>query len=218
MNRVGRSHTTRPLRFIFSLYLAVLLLWGGCAAQSTLHFADLNFKRMAADEQLLIDVRPDRCVWSIVGDQIHIALSAGNFKGESGDRLTMSIVLDGIPTGNEREYRVERRALRGYWHQGRDHERFASLNGVVSVKLLPAGILEGRFKFLARKQVFHILTNWTTVGQTMLMGTVTAHRDPESASSILVETEKGGMERKAAGNNISNGVPQPRQVVGPDVG
>lgn len=189
----------------------------GCASDASLHFTDLNFKRLDMSDPLTTEVGADSCTWSIDEEKIQIALAKGRVDAESGDRMMMSFVLDGIPTGNEREYRVERRALRCYWHHEREHERFASLSGVVSIKLLPGGKLACRFKIMARKQVFHILTNWTTVGQALLMGEFIAVQDADAVSSILVQTEKGGMERSAKGNTINGGIPQPRRVVGPDV-
>ncbi|GJM26365.1 MAG: hypothetical protein DHS20C16_27800 [Phycisphaerae bacterium] len=206
-----------PQRCVAVSLLAMVLIASGCANRASLHFVDLNFKRLDSENALTVEVVPDSCAWSIEGDQIRIALASGSVDAESGDRMMMSFVLDGIPWGNEREYRVERRALRCFWHHDRKHERFASLNGVVSVKLLPGEKLTGRFKIMARKQVFHVLTNWTTVGQTLLMGSFTAHRDAETVSSILVRTEKGGMDRTQKGNTIKGGIRRPRRVVGPDV-
>ena len=215
VHRNGKS--ANPQHCVAWVALVAVTAVCGCAPVASLHFADLNFKRLDMSDPLITTVNADACSWAIEGDQIQIGLSNGRIDAESGDRMAMSFVLDGLPTGNEREYRVERLALRCYWHHAREHERFASLNGVVSIKLLPGERLAGRFRIMARKQVFHILTNWTTVGQTLLMGTFTAQQDADTVSSILVQTEKGGMDRSQKGNTIRGSIPRPREVVGPEV-
>jgi hypothetical protein len=217
MNVIRSGRSAHPRRCLAFVLFAAMFILNGCASRASLQFVELSFKRLDPGDPLTTEVIADSCTWSIEGDQIHVALVSGRVNADSGDRMMMSVVLDGIPHGNEREYRVERRGLRCYWHHGRKHERFASLNGVVSIELLPSDGLAGRFKILARKQVFHILTNWMTVGQTVLMGSFTARRDPEKVSSILVQTEKGGMDRLQKENTIKGGIPRPRQVVGPDV-
>ncbi len=217
MDVIRSGRPTSPRLCVMVLILSVHLITCGCSTSASLQFTDLNYKRLDPGTPLSVEVTPTSSTWSIDEDKIQIALADGAVEADAGDRMAMSIILDGTPTGNELEYRVGQRALRCYWHHNRQHERFASLGGVVSVRLLPNENLFGRFKILARKQVFHILTNWTTVGQTLLTGTFTAHRDADKVSSILVLTEKGGMERTVNQNTIGSGVPLPREVVGPTV-
>ncbi len=200
--------------------LALVVTASGCASGASLQFADLNFKRLNPDDPLIVNVPIESCWWSIEGQQVHIAMTLGDIRSESGttrERMLLSLVLEGIPEGQAREYRLGKPAMRCYRHEKQDHARYASLQGVATIRLRPGNMLEGRFRISARKQVFHILTNWTTVGPTLVMGTFTAKRDGERVSSILVQTEEGGMERQEKANSITTGRPLPRQVVGPDV-
>jgi len=212
----------RSRRFTAMLFLALLpfTVMAGCASSASLRFSDLNFKRLDPTDPLVVDVAANSCWWWIDGKKVCVAFNIGG-TNQNGlgrhERLVFSLVLNGIPAGTEREYRFTRQALRCYRHLGSDHSRYASVKGVATVRLSAGDILSGRFRALAKKQVFHVLTNWTTVGQAFVTGEFTAQRSRERGSSILVQTEEQGMKREPFANTTMDGVPKPQRVVGPDV-
>ena len=193
---------------------------GGCATGGAVDIAELNFKRIPAKEPLIVHVPVEQCFWWRDGDRICVSMRHDQpvwFSQLGRKEFEMSLVLPGIPADQARNYRIGRSAMRCYRHNGAYHARFNSIRGIVGVWKEPHDVLRVRFRLMARKQVFHILTGWSKVGQVMMTGEFRARRDRERGERILLESEKDGMGRPKHRNTPSDGRPRPVQVTGPPV-
>ena len=204
----------RPL-----VILSALTCWGGCATRARVDLIDLNFKRIEAKGDLVESVSATDCFWWCDGKRLYVALHEDGSPLATAltrERFDMSFVLDGMPAERSRDYRLDQHSLRAVHGVGANHSRYASLRGVVGVWLEPGQILRGRFRLLGKKQIFHILTGWSDVGQVVVTGEFRCRRDQTRGEPVLARTEEGGMERRAVRTRPDDG-PRPVEVHGPPV-
>jgi hypothetical protein len=120
----------------------------------------------------------------------------------SGLDLTwlMSLVLEGMPAGNERLYHVGAYEGRTLQSLGADHRRWRSTFGLVCIESPSGGRLRGRFHLTVQQQQFSILAGWSPQlyrGAVLtLVGEFEAVENAGAASEIVTLTEADGFERK----------------------
>jgi hypothetical protein len=111
----------------------------------------------------------------------------------------MSIVLDGLPAGSQKLYRIRAREIRmARSHRG-DHRRGQSVTGIVVVEAPRGGVLKGRFHAWVRQQQFRVLTGWAPeihrAPMQVMVGEFEAVQNATRGQEILSETESEGLER-----------------------
>lgn len=199
------------------LTVAGILPASGCTAGSA-RIVDLDFKRIDESDLLIEDVQYDQGCWWTQDDQIRIALSHVRNAGSvlSRERVILSFVLEGLPAEKGRDYPLDTSSLRAYVRKGVSHSRYVSARGVIRLRYGSSDSVNGRFRILARKQVFHALTGWSDAGQAVWVGEFTAYRNERRGRVILSETEEDGMERAASANTPKD-AGRPVRVEGPPV-
>jgi len=191
-------------------------LSGGCT-RASLQIVDLDFLKIPEAGRLVDEIGALDCVWWLDGDNVCIAATrSGGVRGSAGRRLDLSFVLPGVPAATARDYALGPESMRGYVRQGPIHLRYRSQRGIAAVWLQPGGKLRVRFRVFAGRQSFHILTGWSTVGQTLLTGELRARSDAKFGAEILRRSEADGMNRGPVQNTPTGGRPRPVRIAGPD--
>ncbi|MCH7702370.1 MAG: hypothetical protein IID37_11855 [Planctomycetes bacterium] len=173
----------------------------GCGSASRVHVIQLGAKTISAVLPLIDEHELSKGYhWVDEQGLLCVALSAGPLSSDTGsgglrESLQLSLELPGVPAGQARDYAVTRRTLRAITHGQGSHERFASLFGVVSV-WRDDGILHGRFRIHAKKQLFNVLLGWGWDSEVLLLGEFTAQPGQTAGEAILRASEGGGLERE----------------------
>lgn len=190
----------------------------GCA-RNEIRLIDLDFRRMPEAAPLIERVSaPVACWWTEAGKiQIAAARQGGPPRQPGGRVADFSLVLAGMPAGGARDYALNPQSLRGYVRGGGRHARYRSLRGLASIWMRPGERLRVRFRVIAQKETFHILTGWTAVGETVLVGEFLAHQDARIGGQILARSERDGMTRTRVVNTTPGVRPRPVQVIGLEV-
>ena len=127
---------TRRLRIVTATALTVLTT-AGCAGRAIVHMIPLGTKRIDTTAPLLVRVSPDECYfWVNEQEELCIAMRS-NTRSIFGKRFEkeflLSLVAKGLPAGDGREYRMDRRTARMRHDAGYGHTRSASLSGIFAV-------------------------------------------------------------------------------------
>ncbi len=192
---------------------------GGCA-RGQVELVELNFRRLPAAEDLVGREAADACYWWVEGDQIRVALGryrVGVPNELHRERFDLSLALPGLPAEQARNYTLDGNSLRCYVRRGAVHHRYRSRQGIAAVWLEPGRRLRGRFRILAQKEGFHILSGWNAIGPTAMVGAFEARYDATRGEAIWQRSEADGMNRAAAANTTPDGRPGPVRVHGPPV-
>ena len=190
----------------WSVMFGIAFVWAfsliGCTGHATVHIAPLSAKKISMTRPLIVRVEPDECYFWI-NDQKELWVAMRTAKrslfGERFEReFTLSLVLDGLPAGHARQYRLRRRAMRAQNHAGYAHTRAASLLGLAVVWDFGSAHLNGRFRLTAKQQSYSVLTGWKGNHRVLFVGEFTAVHDRAAGENILERTEADGMTRPAA--------------------
>ncbi|MEE9293373.1 MAG: hypothetical protein V3W34_00195 [Phycisphaerae bacterium] len=198
--------------------LCFLLTMSGCTGSGRVSIISTNLRELPSTGPLVKTLDAQRCFFWIdssptTGDttvsdtspetapalqRLYIAMESANlfqFLDNGKRRMAMSLVLRGSPKSGPHSYKVDRQSLRMIQHSGYNHTRWASLNGIVSVRREADGSIRGRFKMAAKQQHFLITTGWTGRQHALLVGEFCAVHNPEAGRRIIELTESDGMAR-----------------------
>lgn len=168
-------------------------------------------KKISATAPLVQRITPDECYyWVNEKNELCLAMRAADWSilGDRFEReFILSLVLEGLPAGRARDYRVFRRTFRARGRAGYRYTRAASLAGIVGVWDYGRRKIQGRFRLSAKHQTYSILTGWGGDKGVLIVGEFTAVPDRGAGEKILAQTEERGMERKGPG-------PRPKRVLG----
>jgi len=113
----------------------------------------------------------------------------------------MSVVLEGLPAGSERLYRLGPIAIRVIQDFGGDHRRSSSAMGVAVVQQPRNHRLKGRLHVTVHQQQFGVLSGWVPVlyraPLLVLVAEFEAVENSAKGREILTHTETDGFERRA---------------------
>ncbi len=175
--------------------ITILACLGGCGGSATVQLIPLNTRTMAPDTPLEYRFKINSCVWWVDDDdRINMAFRfdklspLGNL---TRDALEISLVLDEMPAGTGREYRVNRHTVRGLWHRSALHLRLRSLTGIVVLDVMPNERLTGQFRFNCSARKFEVLTGWRRQSAVLVQGSFTAVHDPLTGPAVRERTEAG---------------------------
>jgi hypothetical protein len=186
----------------------------GCQS-AAVHLIPTDQQRLEPDEPLLVTERAEQA-WFWVEDEqrICLALARGDvLRKTTGARHTfaLSLVLEGLPAGSGRTYRVGARGLRAVLHDGALHERYVSTRGIVTIWRDTPRWLSGRFRLTVVRHQFQVLTGWVPAGNILLAGEFRAALNPTRGRPILAQTERESLPRRATTTQPG----EPREVSGP---
>lgn len=157
------------------------------ATESPAHKIDIDEAYYWVDEQERLNVALRRYVPSLLG------------KAHEYD-WRLSLVLEDLPAGSEKLYRLGADSVRLLISHGGSHARGSSLMGVAVVHAPRNDLLRGRFHVDLRQQAFTVLTGWAPpLGRAPLVvmaGPFEAIHDPVRGRAIRDRTEADGMERR----------------------
>ena len=198
----------------FSLFAGSTLV-PGCSGRAALSLVFTDQGRISRNEPFVVELHAAECCYWIDGERISIALADESFAlTEYGKkRLVASIVLDGLPAHQSRDYRLNRNSIRGKVRNGPQHVRFASLSGILALWLEEGGRIQGRLRALAKRQHFHVMLGWTGNRQVLLVGDFVAVPNRERTEELLRRSEADGLGRSAKIGTYG----RPRAVTGPPV-
>ncbi len=186
----------------------------GCGSTSRLHVIQLGAKTLSPVLPLIEEHDLSKgYYWVDEQGLLCVALSSGPLSSDTGGgelraSLQLSLELPGVPAGQARDYAVTRRTLRALRHDHGMHERFASVFGIVSVWRGDGGVLHGRFRINAKKQLFNVFVGWGWDSEALLLGEFTTRPGQSAGELILRASEGGGLEREPY-------QPKPRIIEGP---
>lgn len=187
----------------------------GCVTGGEADFVEMNFKRISAEGALVERVSLSNASWWVdEGEAVHVALGSESpalLGAGSGEQFDMSIVVSGLAAAGARDYPVTNETLRACHQVGANHTRYASMHGIVALWFEPGNVLRGRYRIVAIKELFHILTGWTKVGQVVAVGEFVARPDHGEGKNVL-ERSEAGMKRTGAPNAPSDGRPKPVRI------
>lgn len=171
----------------------------GCAQpRGNVSLIDLNFRKMDTEVPDVQTLATPLAYWWEDAGRLCVAFGYDKPSMNKLDRqaIDASLVLDGMPAGTAREYEFDARGLRAYHHDGANHDRFRSLRGVAVVQRV-GDAMHVRFRVLALKEMFHILTGWNPIGETLLVAEFDAASNRAAGEPILTRSEDQGMGREA---------------------
>ncbi len=191
-----------PLRALWVIMAACGLLVAGCAGHASVHTAALSTRKIGTTGSLVRTVTPDECYfWVNQKQELRIAmrgtrlsLLGSRFKRE----YVLSLILEGLPAGSTRNYRMNLRTLRARHRRGYGHVRSASVTGIAAIWDYGRRRLHGRFRVVAKEQSYSVLSGWGSNRRVLILGEFTAVENQRAAEAILAQTEKDGMQRRAA--------------------
>jgi len=190
---------TRRLRIVAATALT-LLTTAGCAGRATVHMIPLGTKRIDTTTPLLVRVSPDECYfWVNEQEELCIAMRS-NTRSIFGKRFEkeflLSLVAKGLPAGDGREYRMDRRTARMRHDAGYGHTRSASLSGIFAVWDCRRNQLRGRFHFTAKEQSYSVFKGWNGNDAVLYVGEFMAIENRVRGERLLSRTEEGAMGRE----------------------
>lgn len=178
---------------------ALPLFLMGCAGHGSVHMIPLGPKPIKMTGPLIVPVAPkESYYWVNEQQELCVAMRTKRHSllGARFEReFILSLVLDGLPAGSARYYRVGRRALRAKTRAGFTHTRSASLSGTAVVWDYGRASLHGRFRLTAKQQSYSVLTGWHGDRRVLFVGEFTAVADQAAGERILARTEEDGMAR-----------------------
>lgn len=171
----------------------------GCAGSARIGVVPLNLRKLRDRDPLIRNLDAQRCYyWQDQNGRLCIAMEFENLSliGDYGRRsLAMSLVLNDMPAGEARNYRVNLRTLRMIARAGAEHVRWASLSGIFAVRRTSDDHIRGRFRIAAKQQKFHIALGWSSDSRVLLFGELDAIPGERQGREILKRTEADGMDR-----------------------
>jgi hypothetical protein len=183
--------------------LAGMTAGAGCAGSARVELIPLNYKTIDSASALTRPLGLDRCYWwTDESGQVWIAMQCERRPvfGKLGTFLyQMSLVLEKLPSGKQREYTVAERELRAVARFSGFESRFVSSAGVVALYREPGNRLVGSFRFLARREVSQLLGGWSPPTSYVMQGTFEAVHDEQRGRPIAEATESHGWDREPAG-------------------
>lgn len=174
----------------------------GCAGDGAVRIMPLMRTDFPEREPLVQEVVIDEAYYWLEDDELNVSLRThrGAGLGQPFDfEWQLSLVLDEMPAGSSRLYRLDMDSVRMSQTVGADHRRSRSWTGVAVIEAPERGRLGGRFHVNVRQQQFTLLGGWQPhflqAPMLIVAGRFQATEDVERGQAIRDETEAMGFER-----------------------
>jgi len=180
-----------------------LIVAAGCSGGGVVHTLPLRRTDFQPGERPITSVPITQAYyWTDEDGTLNIGLGyrARSLLGKAYDaEWFLSLVLDGLPAGSERLYKLGKREIRTVQSHGGDHRRGSSGDGVAVIEAPRGGRLKGRFQAWIRQQRFSVLAGWSSRAPALIMaGEFEAVLNPVKGRQILARTEEDGFGRPPA--------------------
>jgi hypothetical protein len=189
-----KTHATLAL-------MVALSLLAGCNGSGRIDVTALDFQAIDPPEgpaPQFIQLDLDRCCWwTDEAGRVHVALERDRpllLGPEWRFRFQLSLALDQLPAGKARDYRVNRRELRGVARFGPAQSRFTSLYGVVALYREPQNRLRGSLRMEVSRETQQLLGGWSRPSRYLMLGTFVAVPDAVQGQRIAGEAEAPGAQ------------------------
>ncbi len=180
------------------LWLALLVLpLAGCQGGGRVQVAALDFRAIDPPAPRFVQIPIDRCFWwTNEAGQVWIAMERDQPLLIRPEHFVfqLSLVLERLPAGRERNYVVSKRELRGVARIGPAEGRYVSISGIVALYREAGDTLRGSFRMEVTQESLGLL-GWTAPRRQLMMGTFRAVRDEGRGQAIVAQTEADGWER-----------------------
>lgn len=189
---------------ILGFTAGVLLVVTGCTGRGEVRavpFARSDFTR----QEPLIQTVPveEAYYWLREDGTVGVALGyhGSSLFGRAFDAdWRMSLVLEDLPAGREKLYRLGPQSARVAQSVGGDQRRARSLTGVAVLQAPRGNRLTGRFHLTVRQQQFTLLGGWSPspyqAPMWIVVGEFEAVLNATRGEAILAETEANGFDRQ----------------------
>jgi hypothetical protein len=191
--------------------LCGLGLLAGCNGSGRIDIAALDFQAIDPPEgpaPRFVGLDLDRCCWWADEDgRVHVALERDRpnlLAAEWRFRFQLSLALDQLPAGKARDYRVNRRELRGVARFGPAQSRFTSLYGIVALYREPQDRLRGSFRMEVSRETQQLLGGWSRPSRYLMMGTFVAVPDAAQGRRIAAEAEAPGAPGEPPASQVTS--------------
>ncbi len=142
----------------------LLLPLAGCRGTGTVKAMPVARSDISDAEPLIQNVPLSEACYAIAEDgQVSVALSfhRDSWLGDAFDAdWQMSLVLEGLPAGSSRLYKLKQDAARIVQSVGADRRRARGWTGIAVLHAPQGGRLRGRFHLNVRQQQFTLLNGW----------------------------------------------------------
>ncbi len=176
---------------------AALCLLFGCAGGGRVEIATLDFRAIDPPAPRFAHVDLDRCYWwTDEQGQVWIAMERDQPLIVRPEHFIfqLSLVLEKLPAGRERNYLVNKRELRGVAKVGPAEGRYISLNGIVALYREPGDRMRGSFRLEVAQESLGLL-GWSSPRRQLMMGSFVAVPDTGRGKTVAAGTESPGWER-----------------------
>jgi hypothetical protein len=107
----------------------------------------------------------------------------------------MSLVVEGLPAGEARNYLMSERALRAVVRLGPLESRFVGTQGILALYRDERDGLRGSFRLLVQRESRRMLGGWGGPATFLMQGEFRAVHDARRGREIAAATEPPGWER-----------------------
>jgi hypothetical protein len=146
-----------------TLVLLLAALATGCAGRGRVFSVPLYRSDMPPDEPPAATVEPDQAYYWVEDDgPLNVSLARAWAAGPASAPVEwrLSLMLEKLPAGSARLYKLDRSSIRLVEAGGGIHRRGLSIRGVAVIEAPRGGRLKGRFHTWIRLQQFTVLTGW----------------------------------------------------------
>lgn len=175
-------------------------LCAGCGGRGQIQLAALNYREIDPPAPRIISFDVQHAYWWIDEDgAVWIGLESDRSWLLIPEHLTfqLSLVLERLPAGRMRDYKVSQRELRGVLRFGPAENRFESISGIVALYRDPGDRLRGSVRLDVARFGRQML-DWTGPSRYLLLGTFVAVSNEERGRLIAAATEAEGWARVPA--------------------
>lgn len=184
------------------LLALAMVSFAGCQGSATVRIVPLMRSDIGPREPLVQEVAVDQAYYWLEGEELNIALRChrSSVLGAAFEYdWQMSLVLEALPAGSSRLYKLKSDAIRIVQTFGAGQNRCRTWSGVAVIEAPEGGRLQGRFHANVRQQTFTLLKGWQPpplqAPMMIVVGQFDAVNDADRGRAIRAETEAVGFER-----------------------
>ena len=179
------------------------LLALGCNGSGQIQFASLSYRSIDPPNAAVAEVEARECYWWEDDDgRVWVAMQrhfSPPFHPEFYVHIELSLVVDRLPRGKARNYRLNRDSLRARVRIGPWETRFSSQIGVAAVYRERGDRLRGSVRLQTQRVTSQLFSGWGRPQRYLMLVSFEAVPDAQRGLPIVASSESSGWERKSAG-------------------
>ena len=190
----------RAQRWGSVLLAGAVLLLAGCSGSSRIQFSSLSFRTIDPPNATVAELATRECYWwPDETGRVWVVMQrsfAPPFHPELRVHLELSLVVDCLPRGKARNYRLDRESLRARIRIGPWETRFTSQIGIAAVYRERGDRLRGSVRLQAQRVTSQLLGGWGRPSRYLMLVEFTAVPNDVRGGPIVASTESAGWERQ----------------------